>query len=269
MKRYYLRYGRLRKVRVGTGPDSWHPRRGTVCLVQEAEHLWPGEVLYECREGRALLDSDPLSILPPTPEQAQVISDSGQKDQELVERLTELAKSLNLAMDIFQAEASLDGGLIRVYYRCLDASSLGAINEAWRDQGEEVRLEWHQVGARVKAKLCGGIAVCGREYCCSTVLRDLTPVTMRMARAEARSLQPDETAGACGRLKCCLRYEFENLDELMGPGARVRSRRITGQIVAVAEPGRSLWVENEKGFRLEIFLKEILEVDGQATGQGS
>lgn len=269
MSRYYVRYGLLGKVRVATVPESLLPQRGALCLAQAGEHQWWGRVLYPCRDGVSILASETITIALPSSEQSLLYEKQARRNEVICEEVAALAESLNLAIDVFKVEESVDRSLCRVYYQCLDISALRTINEAW-DSGEEAcQLEWVQVGARVKAKLCGGIAVCGREFCCTTVLRDLTPVTMRMARAEARSLQPDDTAGACGRLKCCLRYEYEDLDDILGPGAHVRARRIHGQIVAVAEPGRSLWVENDRGLRLEVFLKEILEVDGQAIGQRS
>ncbi|MDF1663225.1 MAG: regulatory iron-sulfur-containing complex subunit RicT [Planctomycetota bacterium] len=267
MSKYYVRYGLLGKVRVATVSESWQPKRGMLCLAQEGEHQWWGRLLYPCGDGVSILASETITIQAPSPEQEALYPSQAEKNQEICEEVSDLAESLNLDFEVFKVEESLGGDLHRVYYQCLDISSLRTINEAWEEKGKVSALEWIQVGARIKAKLCGGIAVCGREYCCTTVLRDLTPVTMRMARAEARSLQPDDTAGACGRLKCCLRYEFEDLDDILGPGARVRARRIDGQIVAVAEPGRSLWVENDRGLRLEVFLKEILEVDGQPIGQ--
>ncbi len=65
-----------------------------------------------------------------------------------------------------------------------------------------------QIGARDESKLTGGIGPCGRELCCSSWLRDFEAMTVKMAREQSLALNPSRLAGMCGRLKCCLRYEY-------------------------------------------------------------
>jgi PSP1 C-terminal conserved region len=71
------------------------------------------------------------------------------------------------------------------------------------------RAELRRIPEREAAAMMGGIGVCGRELCCSTHLKVLKPVTLKMARAQGRPVTADANLGACGRLRCCLRYELE------------------------------------------------------------
>lgn len=70
-----------------------------------------------------------------------------------------------------------------------------------------MRVLLHQVSERERAKLVGGVGVCGRELCCATFLDRFEPVTLQMARDQHLAADPLRIAGACGRLMCCLRYE--------------------------------------------------------------
>ncbi|MEE9219389.1 MAG: regulatory iron-sulfur-containing complex subunit RicT [Acidobacteriota bacterium] len=72
-----------------------------------------------------------------------------------------------------------------------------------------MRVEMRQIGLRDEAKVQGGCGPCGRTLCCSTWLREFQPISIKMARAQGLSLNPSKLTGMCGRLKCCLRYEFD------------------------------------------------------------
>jgi cell fate regulator YaaT (PSP1 superfamily) len=71
------------------------------------------------------------------------------------------------------------------------------------------RIEMRQIGVRDEAAVGGGYGPCGRALCCSTFLRGFAPVSIKMAKSQKLSLNPSKLSGMCGRLKCCLRYEYE------------------------------------------------------------
>ncbi|HTY56754.1 MAG TPA: regulatory iron-sulfur-containing complex subunit RicT, partial [Candidatus Binataceae bacterium] len=77
-----------------------------------------------------------------------------------------------------------------------------------------VRIEMRQIGARDESKVCGGCGPCGRELCCSSWLREFNPITLKMAREQNLALNPSRLAGMCGRLKCCLHFEYATYIEL-------------------------------------------------------
>lgn len=97
------------------------------------------------------------------------------------------------------------------------------------------RVEMRQIGPRDAAAAIGGFGPCGRRQCCSSWLSEFTPVTIRMAKTQGISLNPNSLNGMCGRLKCCLRYEnsgYRKADERLPPcGVQVRSPFGEGQVV--------------------------------------
>jgi cell fate regulator YaaT (PSP1 superfamily) len=76
------------------------------------------------------------------------------------------------------------------------------------------RIEMKQIGNRDETKVIGGVGPCGRELCCSSWLREFSSVSVKMAKEQGLSLNPSKLAGMCGRLKCCLRYEYDTYLEL-------------------------------------------------------
>ena len=76
------------------------------------------------------------------------------------------------------------------------------------------RIEIKQTGVRDEARAIKGYGVCGETLCCSTFLKEFTPVTIRMAKDQGLALNPSKISGACGRLMCCLQYEHQTYKEL-------------------------------------------------------
>lgn len=85
------------------------------------------------------------------------------------------------------------------------------------------RIEMRQIGVRDEAKLLGGFGPCGRELCCAGFLDDFKPVTVRMAKEQGLALNPLKISGVCGRLMCCLSYEYE------GGSSKKRGKRTDGK----------------------------------------
>lgn len=163
-------------------------------------------------------------------------------------RLQALLEPLRLVAAERPLEAAKDAPDLVLYYGATARVDVPAALKA----GEALvggHLELVQVGARERARACGGAGVCGRTLCCSTFLRKLEPVTMRMAKLQGVSLDPESTAGACGRLKCCLRYEVSTYEDarrrLPRPGWTVEARRASGVVLAVDPLRRRLLVRGD------------------------
>ena len=94
-----------------------------------------------------------------------------------------------------------------------------------RDLAREfhARIEMRQIGARDTTKLLDGIGPCGRQLCCSSHLRKFDPISVKMAKAQDMPLTDSRLLGNCGRLKCCLLYEFSTYEELRSRLPRVNS----------------------------------------------
>src|ERR1700687_6082610 len=94
-----------------------------------------------------------------------------------------------------------------------------------RDLAHEfhARIEMRQIGARDTTKLMDGIGPCGRQLCCSSYLKKFDPISVKMAKAQDMPLTDSRLLGNCGRLKCCLLYEFSTYEELRSRLPRVNS----------------------------------------------
>lgn len=127
-----------------------------------------------------------------------------------------------LDMQLVSAEYAFDGSKLlffftadgRVDFREL-VKSLAAVFRT--------RIELRQIGVRDKAKMVGGLGVCGRPFCCSEFLDDFQPVSIKMAKVQNLSLNPTKISGTCGRLMCCLKYEEDAYEDLLRQSPREES----------------------------------------------
>ena len=166
--------------------------------------------------------------------------DLGREDQNLQRErqhygaALEVVRSRNLAIKLVKAESAFDGSKVTFFFAGEERVDL-------RDLGRELaqalhtRVEMKQIGARDETKTTGGVGPCGRELCCSSWLQEFQPVSVKMAKEQSLSLNPSKLAGMCGRLKCCLRYEYQTYVELKqalpAVGSRVESVKGDGVVV--------------------------------------
>ena len=85
------------------------------------------------------------------------------------------------------------------------------------------RIELRQIGVRDKAKMVGGLGICGRPFCCASFLDDFQPVSITMAKTQNLSLNPTKISGTCGRLMCCLKYEQDAYEDLLRTAPKAES----------------------------------------------
>lgn len=124
----------------------------------------------------------------------------------------EKAKSRGLSMKIVSAETTLDRKRLTFYFT---ADGRIDFRELVRDLAAKfkTRIEMRQIGVRDEVKIIGGIGVCGRGTCCSNFLTSFEPVSIRMAKKQELSISQGKLSGICGRLMCCLGYEYDEFLE--------------------------------------------------------
>jgi cell fate regulator YaaT (PSP1 superfamily) len=130
------------------------------------------------------------------------------------------AKSHGLQMKIVDVEIAPDGRRVTVLFA---AEGRVDFRELVKELAREfrARIEMRQIGARDVTKVQDGIGPCGRQLCCSSYLRKFEPISVKMAKAQDMPLTDSRLLGNCGRLKCCLLYEFSLYDELRAQLPRV------------------------------------------------
>ena len=170
---------------------------------------------------------------------------------------------LKLDMRVLKTEILYGGNRILIFF-----SSPGRVDFRGLVKdlagGLKARVELKQVGPRDETKLLGGVGVCGREYCCSSFLREFVPVSIKMAKNQNLALNPTKVSGGCGRLLCCLTYEDESYKDLRlnlpAPGSEVQVIE-TGEIGIVQKTdllNQTLLVRPKKGGEFSTYpLKDI------------
>ncbi len=120
----------------------------------------------------------------------------------------ELIGNHNLVMKLVRVESFFDGSKIIFYY---SADGRVDFRELVKDlvKALHTRIEMRQIGIRHEAKMVGGIGSCGREICCAGFMKTFAPVSIKMAKVQNLPLNPNKISGLCGRLLCCITYEYE------------------------------------------------------------
>jgi len=143
-----------------------------------------------------------------------------------------IAEQLGLQMKINDVEYQGDNTKAIFYYTADDRVDFRELIKLLAEEFK-IRIEMRQIGARQEASRLGGIGACGRELCCSTWINDFKSVTTGAARVQQLSLNPQKLAGQCGKLKCCLNYEYETyLDALRElPNSEIRLKTKRGEAI--------------------------------------
>lgn len=188
--------------------------------------------------------------------------------QELEAMIECRAKAAELGLrgvKIARAEYSYDGSRLTFLYNT-DADekiNLTRLRKAMRSSFPSARIQMRQIGPRDVAKIIGGMGACGlEERCCSKFLTEFSPISIRMAKAQGVSLNPSEITGMCGRLRCCLVYEYEQYVAAKKQLPKRKKRVVTplgeGTVLDVLPLKQAVIVRLEDGKRVE-FLNHELE----------
>lgn len=174
-----------------------------------------------------------------------------------------LADKHKLDAKLIRVDYRFDGGKAVFYFMAASRIDFRALV---RDlaQALHTRIEMRQIGDRDETRLIGGIGPCGRELCCSSWLREFAAVSVKMAKEQDLSLNPSKLAGMCGRLKCCLRYEYDTYLSLRrglpGIGKKVKSVKGDGEVVKhLTLKQHVLLRRDEDGLVVECSLEDLVE----------
>jgi len=159
----------------------------------------------------------------------------------------------SLVMNLVDVEYFYDGSKIIFYFT---ADGRVDFRELLKDLVRRLRtrVELRQIGIRNQAKMVGGLGSCGRPLCCASFLKNFHTVSIKMAKEQNLSLNPTKISGACGRLMCCLQYEYDTYKELKkdmpklgkkieipeGRGKVIRQNIIERTITVLLEDGKEI-----------------------------
>lgn len=167
---------------------------------------------------------------------------------------------LNLPMKLIRVHYLFDHSRIVFYFK---SATKVDFRQLVRDLAAvfKTRIELRQIGVRDEAKILGGTGSCGRELCCTTFLRGFAPVTVKMAKLQHHTVNPSKISGQCGRLKCCIAYEYPFYEEVLKGippvGAEVEMPGYNGRLVKVNLFTGVAEVLKEDGNVVEVQLDQV------------
>ncbi len=240
-------------------------KRGDRVLVEGDAGTRLGTIEIEPHEPAQTLD---LAAMRPVVRLAQdsdlrVEEDTLTREHHALRLCVTRIRERDLAMKLVTVDYTYDGRKAIFYFI---AENRVDFRDLVRDLANtlRVRVEMKQIGARDESKVTGGLGPCGRELCCSSWLRDFEAVTVKMAREQGLALNPSRLAGMCGRLKCCLRYEYatylELKRELPNLGKCVESVQGNGKVVRQNILKRTVLIQREEdGGVVEATLQDLVD----------
>ena len=174
----------------------------------------------ECVRGNSQIpDEELVAPLRPvirvaTEQDMETVQKNRERERQAFRLCQEKIQHHKLDMKLVEVEYSFEGSKIlffftsdgRVDFRGLVKDLAAAFH---------TRIELRQIGVRDEARMLGGLGICGREFCCSSFLKEFQPVSIKMAKTQSLSLNPAKISGSCGRLMCCLKYEQHAYEDLL------------------------------------------------------
>ena len=268
---YIVRCGVMRMLCVLNARQKFLYATRVICKTPRGVEI--GEVLCEATEATVAELEDPP--------RGQILRRMTEGDEDQWKRIQATANEqfdvcqrnitdLQLDMQLVDIERLFGGERIVVYYL---AEQRVDFRQLVRQLASDLRtrVEMRQIGVRDEAKLLADYGDCGKPVCCNTHLMKMPPVSMKMAKLQKATLDPAKISGRCGRLKCCLRYEYDTYEELQrelpptGSQVVIESGRAT--VLQQEILSRQLLVQTEDNRRILIAADDVLSVTRRGGGK--
>ncbi len=250
MAKYITRFGAMRLLGVFSFPDHTPLRHGTNVIIRTNRGQENGVVLCSAtpesvqKLGEDIVEDRVVRIMTDVDFAELKKIRNGEKGE--FERCRNIVERMQLAMDLVRIEHLFGGERIIVYYVAdgrIDFRELVKVLAA----EFQTRIEMRQIGVRDETKLLADFGDCGKEVCCNCFLTEMPPVSMKMAKLQKATLDPTKISGRCGRLKCCLRYEYDTYVDIQrkmpGIGKRVTTPDGEGKVISQEILADKIWVE--------------------------
>jgi cell fate regulator YaaT (PSP1 superfamily) len=243
-----------------------------------------GEVLRPAEPDAVAALDDPC--------EGQIVREMSAEDKIEAQRIRQMAgdeiaicqkyvRALGLQMELVDVEHIYGGERVIVYYL---AENRVDFRELVRQLAAEfqTRIEMRQIGVRDEAKLLADYGDCGEPVCCNNHLVQMPPVSMKMAKLQKATLDPSKISGRCGRLKCCLRYEYDTYLQIRkelprmgalvmtpeGPGKVIGQEIIASQVLVITEDRRRVPFEASEVRALNDEEKQAYQQDQSRAREG-
>jgi cell fate regulator YaaT (PSP1 superfamily) len=229
-----IRFQKVGKIYHFNANDHPEVKTGDFVVVETSRGIQLGEVANVLTEPPKSRDSGWKPIVRiATPRDLVLRQVWESKEIESIVNCRAKVSELKMAgVKIVAAEYTFDGKRLTFVYSSegQDNVELGDLRKAMKRLYPRVRVDFRQVGPRDAAKIIGGMGACGiEERCCTRFLTSFSPISIKMAKTQGISLAPSEITGMCGRLRCCLIYEYEQYAKAMKQMPRRGKRVVTAE----------------------------------------
>jgi len=157
-----------------------------------------------------------------TAQDEKTIEENREKEKKAYNICLQKIEEQQLDMQLVSAEVAFDGSKILFFFTADERVDFRELVKTLASVFR-TRIELRQIGVRDKAKMVGGLGICGRPFCCASFLDDFQPVSIKMAKTQNLSLNPTKISGTCGRLMCCLKYEQDAYEDLIRTAPKAES----------------------------------------------
>ena len=263
MAQYIIRYGVMRMLGVFSPSGDHQYERGARVILRTDRGLETGEVLCDASTEAVRTLQNPVRgpiLRRMTAEDTNEATRMHDQEKGEFQVCLRSIRSLGLEMQLVDVEHIFGGERIVVYYLAEGRVDFRELVKMLAGEFQ-TRIEMRQIGVRDEAKLMADFGDCGKAVCCNSHLVEMPPVSMKMAKLQKATLDPTKISGRCGRLKCCLRYEYDMyekmLKELPPIGSRVTTPDGRARVVGHEVLALQLLVETEDHRRKLVDLASV------------
>lgn len=271
MSKFVVRYGAMRNLGLFVAQDKEDFARGTEIIARTDRGLEAGEILCEATEETIEHLHEPRQgqiLRRMTHDDAHEIARIQDQREDKFQTCVRCIKKLGLPMHLVDVEHIFGGERIVVYYLADGRVDFRELVKMLASEFQ-TRIEMRQIGVRDEAKLMADYGDCGKPVCCNTHLVQMPPVSMKMAKLQKATLDPTKISGRCGRLKCCLRYEYEIYEKVqkeMPPiGSLVETPEGRAKVIGQEILAGQLLTENRERVRKLYDLHEVSPVNSPSN----
>jgi len=275
MPEYIVRFGAMRLVGSFAPLGEQQYQRGMNVVVRTDRGLEAGQVLCEATLPRSEEDKGSPQgqvLRAMTTEDAHELSRIYDQEREEYRVCQRSIAKLGLEMQLVDVEHLFGGERVIVYYLAEGRIDFRELVRLLASEFQ-TRIEMRQIGVRDEAKLLADYGDCGKAVCCNSHLIEMPPVSMKMAKLQKATLDPTKISGRCGRLKCCLRYEYDMYEKLQKDlppiGSRVRTPDGPARVVGHEVLAGQLLVETEDRRRRIVDLDDTSPLEPQRPTQAA
>ena len=240
-------------------------RKGDRVVIRSSRGVEFGEVITLVKE---IADTDAIENLGEVLRKATL--DDREKQKKIIDEMIPVEfkfcqkkiKEHKLLMKLASVEHLFGTKKIIFYFL---ASGRVDFRDLVKDLAKEyqARIEMKQIGVRDEARLLADYQHCGQELCCRAFLKNLEPITMKMAKNQKATLDPSKISGRCGRLLCCLRYEdkvYEDLKHVLPKkGSIVKTAKGVGEVINYDVLQQQVTIELENGNKIHVSVHDIID----------